>query len=74
MAYGRRSRSTRRSSGASRGRSYGTRSRRAPARKSRRRVSRSSGGSRTVRLVIQTVAASPQSQGQATNVPLRAMF
>lgn len=74
MAYRRRRASRSRTSRASysaRGRSYaGRRTRRAPAR--RRRVSRSGGG-RTVRIVVQTVGASPVT-GQSSVVPLRAMF
>jgi len=71
MAYRRRpTRRTSRATGYSRGRNYSrSRVRAAPRRRSRR----VSGGSRTIRLVVQTVAASPVTP-QASVQPLRAMF
>lgn len=71
MAY-RRRRTTRRSSartGYSRGRSYSARRTRRPARGRRSSVSRRP---QTVRIVVQTVGATPSSQSSV--VPLRAMF
>lgn len=71
MAYGRR-RSTRRTAGRtsySRGRTYSARRTRRPSRSRRSSVSRRP---QTVRIVVQTVGATPTNQ--ASVVPLRAMF
>lgn len=73
MAYGRRRRSTR-SSGYGRRSSYRAAPRRRSTGRRRSRVSRG-GGSRTIRLVIQTVpGASAGNSGQAAALPMRAMF
>ena len=71
MAY-RRRRSTRRTSGRtsySRGRAYSARRTRRPTRSRRSSVSRRP---QTVRIVVQTVGATPSNQSSI--VPLRAMF
>ena len=72
MAYGRRRRSTR---AAPRSRSrYASRTRSRQAAPRRRRSGVSS-GSRTIRLVIQTVSGGgANASGQAASLPMRAMF
>jgi len=71
MAYRRRTASrTRRASSSTRRGSYSRSRTRAPARRRSRRVSSSP---RTVRIVVQTVGASPVTP-QATVQPMRAMF
>ena len=78
-SYGGRSRFTygrRRGYGFSRGRysrGYGSRYRRGGYR-ARRRMYRRSGGARTIRLVVQTVAASPVALGMKGQQPVRRMF
>jgi len=79
MAYrtrGRSKRSYSSSRGASRRGGYSSRYRSAP-RKRARTSRRSSGGSRTIRIVVQTVPGGVQGapvSGQASAMPLRAMF
>lgn len=72
MAYSRGRRTTRRSTGRSRSRSYGAPRRRRTTSRARSRVS---GGSRTIRIVVQTVPGAGATQsGQAAVLPQRAMF
>ena len=72
MAYNQRRRYSPRSRYA---RGYSSRYRRArPARRSRRTYARRSSGSRTIRLVVQTVAASPVALGMKGAYPVRAQF
>lgn len=73
MAYRTRRRSTRRSSGYSRGRSYGAPRRRRATTSRRRGSVRRASRPQTVRIVVQTVGASPAAQQSAVS-PLRAMF
>lgn len=73
MAYRSRGRSSYRRPARTRRASGSSSKRRAPARRRTGRVSR---GSRTVRIVVQTVGASPvvSSAGQGQNVPMLARF
>lgn len=73
MAYRSRGRSSYRRPSRTRRAGSGTRARRAPARRRSRRVS---GGSRTVRIVVQTVGTTPVSSaaGQVAVQPMRARF
>lgn len=74
MAYARRRRRTTRGS-YSRGRSsYRASSARAAPRRRSRRVSRRSSSPRTIRIVVQTVGASPVNGVQSSVQPLRAQF
>ena len=71
MGYRRRTATrTRRASGSSGRRSYGRSRTRTPTRRRSRRVSASP---RTIRIVVQTAATSPQT-AQSTVMPMRAQF
>lgn len=74
MAYARRSRRTTRGAYSGRRSSYRARSTRAAPRRRSRRMSGRSGGGRTIRIVVQTVGASPVSGVQSSVQPLRAQF
>lgn len=74
MAYARRRRRSARGSYTGGRSSYRARSARAAPRRRSRRVSRRSASPRTIRIVVQTVGASPVNGVQSSVQPLRAQF